>query len=91
MLGGSTYYTQHISVCWDFLCSEESQYNNSMKESNQNSNNVRATSAFNNSTQVLPDKFTHWSFTKPKKGYKKAPIGSLQSSPERWALIERGC
>jgi hypothetical protein len=69
----------------------ESEYNNSMKESNQNSNNVRATSAFNNSTQVLPDKFKHWSFTGPKKGYKKAPLGSLQSSPERMAQLERGC
>lgn len=34
-----------------------------------------------------PEYKRHWSFTGPKRGYKKA--GSLQPSPDQWAVFDR--
>jgi len=34
-----------------------------------------------------PENKRHWSFTGPKRGYKRA--GSLQPSPEQWAAFDR--
>jgi hypothetical protein len=34
-----------------------------------------------------PENKRHWSFTGPKRGYKRA--GSLQMSAEKWAVFDR--
>lgn len=67
---------------------KEKHYNNSMKEI-KTPNSVR-----NKAFEVIgfnkPENKRHWSFTGPKRGYKKAPVGALQPSPERWAMLDRG-
>jgi hypothetical protein len=42
---------------------------------------------FDNAGFHKPEYKRHWSFTGPKRGYKRA--GSLQPSAEQWAMMDR--